>query len=427
LVFLAIVAFALFLTPQLIILVAPGFAGERFQLAVGMTRLMLAGALFFALAIITGLTLNSYKRFLLAVTDDVVFKVSGLLGLILLARYIGIYGLGVGIVVGSWLAPFIHLIGLRKLLPFYKPIIDFKLPPTQKMFRLMLPLVVGIACVQSRRLIDNYFASQLIGGSVAALDYGYRLIEFAYVAIAEPLAVVVLPYFAGLALAKNHAQMTDTLMTTLRTVLLLFTPMAVCLFILREPVVRLLFGGGKFDDFATQLTVTALTYYAFGMISYAVEVILTRYYFSLTDTTTPAILEVLTILTHVGIIYGLKGTLAHGSIALAFTLSKTMKAVILYGLLVGKQTDLQLSRNFRFVGILGLAVVAMFLVMNAYQGIFLAQLGLTSLVAKAFLITSCGGLGVLVFFTVTFVGRVQEVRLVLQSVGAYVQRRHNET
>lgn len=422
LVFALFVAVGLIFTPQLISLAAPGFVGERFPLAVGMTRLMLTGAAFFAIAILTGLTLNSYKRFILAVTDDVVFKVSGFLGLVLLARYIGIYGLGWGIAIGSWIAPVIHVVGLRKYLPFYKLVIHFKLKPLRKMFRLMGPLVVGTLCIESRRLIDNFFASQLMIGRVSALEFGYRLIEFAYVAIASPLAVVVLPYFSDLALEKDHSKLAETLMTTLRTVILIFTPLGVCLFMLRYAVVRLLFGGGEFGDLSTQLTVTALTYYAFGLVSFAVDVILLRCYFSMSDTKTPAIVEVITMTMHVSIIYGLIGTMDHGSIALAFTLSKTIKVLVLYGLLKKKIEDIQLSHNFRFLGKIMIAVGIMMTIMTSYHGWYNSQFDLASFLQQAFLIGSSGSLGMLTFFIVTLVLKVQEIHLILHAVLDYVKR-----
>ena len=69
---------------------------------------------------------------------------------------------------------------------------------------LILPLIIGTLCIESRRIIDNLFASKLRIGSVSALAFGYKLIEFAYVAIAEPLAVVILPYFSDLAVQKDH-------------------------------------------------------------------------------------------------------------------------------------------------------------------------------------------------------------------------------
>ncbi len=421
LVFALSIGIALVFTARLVALVAPGFEGARLHMAIGLTRLMLTGAGFFALAIITGLTLNSYKRFILSVTDDVVFKVSGFLGLVILARYISIYGLAWGIAVGSWIAPFLHLIGLRKYLPFYTWRINFTLAPVRKMFRLMVPLLVGISCIESRRLIDNWFASTLQIGSVSALAFGYKLIEFAYVAIAEPLAVVVLPYFSDLALQKDHEKLTETFMTTLRTVVLIFIPLGVCLFVLRYPVVRLLFERGEFSAASTQLTVTALTFYSLGIVSFAVDIILLKFYFSMSDTLTPAIMEVVTIALHIVIIYVFIGTLEHGSIALAFTFSKTIKILVLFRLLKRKLKSLQLSHNFKFMGKVTIAVGIMFTVMSGYKGIFGSMFDLSSFIPQALLIGSSGILGIMTFLVVTIVLKVQEVHLSLHTLVAYVK------
>ena len=422
LIFVVIIGIGLMFTPQFVKLVAPGFEEERLYMAIGLTRLMLTGAGFFAIALITGFTLNSYKRFLLAVTDDVVFKVSGFLGLVILARYIGIYGLAWGIALGSWLAPVIHLIGLRKYLRFYTPTINFQLEPLRKMFRLMLPLLVGTVCIEGRRIIDNWFASLFKIGSVSALAFGYKLIEFAYKAIALPLATVVLPYFSVLALQKDHKKLNDTLMTTLRTVVLIFTPLTVCLFTLRYPVVRLLFERGEFDTASTQLTVAALTFYALGLVSFGIDVILLRAYFSLSDTLTPSMMEVLTLVLHVGIIMLLRGSLEHGSIALAFTLSKTVKVVILFALLPKKNVDIQLSHNLRFLAKIGIAVVVMNVLMSGYNRMFVSVFDLSSFFQQALLIGSSGTIGILSFLIMTRILNIQEVQGILQTSKQYIQR-----
>lgn len=421
LIFIVVIGISLVFSAQLVKLVAPGFEGERLDMAVGLTRLMLSGAGFFALALITGFTLNSYKRFLLAITDDIVFKISGLFGLVLLARYVGIYGLAWGIALGSWLAPCIHLIGLRKYLRFYSPRINLRLAPLKKMFRLMLPLLVGTVCVEGRRLVDNWFASFMALGSISALSFGYKLIEFAYKSLAIPLATVVLPYFSDLAQQKDHATLNETLMTTLRTVMLVFTPLAVCLFSLRTPVVQLLFERGEFDAASTQLTVLALTFYALGLVSLALDLILTRAYFSLSDTVTPSILEVVTLALHVSIIFLLRDSLGHGSIALAFSLSKTVKVLMLFLWLPKRQVDIQAVQNLRFLGKLGLAALLMYTAMTAYNGGFTALFDASSFLFQALLIVSSGLIGFTVFLLLTLVFKIQEIHGILQAGQRYVK------
>ncbi len=422
LIFAGLTGIGLIFTPQLVGLISENLSEQAFTVTVGLTRLMLTGAGFFALAIITGLTLNSYKRFVLAVMDDVVFKVSGLLGLIVLGRYVSIYGLGWGIAVGSWIAPFLHLVGLRKYVAHYHFRIDTTSAAFKKMMRLIRPLIVGTLCIEGRRVIDNRFASRF-PGSVSALAYGYKLIEFAYVFIAEPLAVVVLPYFSELAINNDHDTLADTLFTSMRTVILLFTPMGVCLFMLRSPVVTMLFERGAFDAASTQLTVTALAFYAFGIVSFATEALLMRTYYSLSDTRTPALMEVVTLAAHVGLIFWLRGSLAHGAIALAFTLSKTLKVLALYGLLKRKLGSIYLSENLRFFGKLLIAIGSMLGMMWGYHSWFIGQFSGDLLSTQAILIVTSGALGTGTFFVLTFWLNIAEVRLILSACVSYASQK----
>ncbi len=412
---------ALILTPQIVALVTPGFVGARLRMTIGLTRLMLTGWGFFALAIITSFTLNSYKRFYLAVVDDIVFKVSGFVGLILLVRYTGIYGIAWGIALGGWLAPVIHLIGMRKQLRFYTPTISLRLEPVRQMFRLMLPLLAGTVCIEGRRLVDNFFASRFPIGRLTALTFGYKLIEFTYAGVAKPLAAVVLPYFSELAQDRQHEQLNTVLMTTLRTVVLIFTPLAACLFCLREPVVRLLFERGAFDAASTELTVAALTFYALGLVSFALDIILLRAYYSLTDTLTPSILEVLTLALHTGLIVALSGRLGHGSIALAFTVAKTVKVLVLFGGLARKNIDLQLPRNLWFGGKIALAALSMAAGINGY-GEMATWLNGNSFGAQAGLIASSGVLGLGIFVSVTWLLQVEEMHVILRFLRVGVNR-----
>ena len=415
-IFVALSGLGLMFTPQLVRLVTENLSDQAFLTTVGLTRLMLTGAGFFALAIITGLTLNSYKRFMLAVMDDVVFKISGLLGLILLGRYVGIYGLAWGI------APFLHLIGLRKYVAHYSLRIDTASPAFKKMMRLIRPLIVGTVCIEGRRVIDNRFASKF-PGSVSALAYGYKLIEFAYVFIAEPLAVVVLPYFSELAINNDHDTLADTLFTSMRMVILLFTPMGVCLFMLRYPVVKMLFERGAFDADSTRLTVIALAFYAFGIIGFATETLLMRTFYSLSDTRTPALVEVFTLAVHVGLILWLRGSLSHGAIALAFTFSKTLKALVLYGLLKRRLGSVQFAENLRFFGKLLIAAGGMLSIMWGYQYWFGGQFAIDALSMQAALILTSGALGSGVFFVLAFWLKIKEVRSIFSACVRYASQK----
>jgi peptidoglycan biosynthesis protein MviN/MurJ (putative lipid II flippase) len=141
----------------------------------------------------------------------------------------------------------------------------------------------------------------------------------------------------------------------------------------------------------------------------------------MSDTKTPAIMEVITLAVHVAVIYIFIGAMDHGSIALAFTLSKTIKVLVLSGLLKRKIENIQLPHNLRFFGKIIIAVGIMLTMMSGYHGWYASQFDLSSLFQQALLIGSSGSLGVLTFFIVTIVLKVQEVRLILRAVSNYVR------
>ena len=47
-----------------------------------------------------------------------------------------------------------------------------------------------------------------------------------------------------------------------------------------RPLVSLIYGGGEFDAFSTQITASALSWMALGMAGYALQNILSRAYFA---------------------------------------------------------------------------------------------------------------------------------------------------
>lgn len=422
--FLAILLFGLSLlcilfAPSLVHLIAPGFKGEQLRVAINLTRIMFVGAAFFGIEILTFQVLNSYHRFILAVLGDFSFKVLGLLGLISLYHSFGIYGLGIGILVGSLVAPLIHFLGLWKKKHFYQATLDISFAPFRQMVIRMLPLVAGIIFTQGRRIVDSAFASTLAVGSVSALTFSYRLIDFPFVAIAEPLAVVLFPFFSDLAVKHGkegqnvESELVETLLTAVKTILLIFIPLSIGLFMLRIPIIQLLFERGHFDAASTQITVLPLTYYALGMTAYALEALLLRFYYSLSDTRTPTVLEGITFALHVILIYLLIGPLQHGGIALAFTLSRTTKVLFLYLLLKKKVADLQVYNLLQFLARLGLAGLTMSVSIYFYHDWVKALLDLSHIAGRGILVGSAGIVGLTTFVVAVLLLKVREVGILI--------------
>jgi putative peptidoglycan lipid II flippase len=181
--------------------------------------------------------------------------------------------------------------------------------------------------------------------------------------VIEPLGYVVFPFFAALAVKEDRTELTDVLMTALRGLVLLLLPMSVGLFLLRRAAVLALFAHGRFAN--VDLTVAPLTWYSLGVVAFGLDIILMRAYFSLRDIGTPVVLEILTFFTNLVLILLLRGSMEGAGIALAFTLARTGKVVVLFALLKTRIGTVRLRENLIFlikvmvaVGIMGLWVYA---------------------------------------------------------------------
>ncbi|MDQ0285649.1 putative peptidoglycan lipid II flippase [Desulfofundulus luciae] len=118
--------------------------------------------------------------------------------------------------------------------------------------------------------------------------------------------------------------------------MLVALPAGVGLAALREPVVRLLFMRGAFDENDLAMTVFALLCFSFGLAGQCLGPVLTRGFYALQDTATPVKVGVCTVGLNLVFSLLLIRPLAHGGLALANSLAATFNMVVLFYLLARK-------------------------------------------------------------------------------------------
>ena len=277
--------------------------------------------------------LNSYQRFLLPALAPVMYNLGIIGGAVWLAPTMGVRGLAVGVAAGAALHLLIQLPGLAALRPAYRPMLGLHHPGVREVGRLMLPRVLGLAAMQLNYVVNTILASLLRAGSLAALTFAWQLTTLPWGVIAMAISTVSFPTLAAAAAREEMDSLKATLSTALRTILYLTIPAGVGLFVLREPLVALLFQRGQFDAASTQTVAFALAFYAPGLFALAITEILTRAYYALHDTRTPVIIAVATVAANVALSLAFIGPLAHGGLALAATLANTGEAIVLIVLL----------------------------------------------------------------------------------------------
>ena len=97
-------------------ILAPGFTDpEKFKLTVDLVRIQLLAPIIFGLSGLSMGILNSHRSFLWPALAPMMYSIGKILGVVLLAPSMGVYGLAIGVVVGALLHGLIQFLIFRRL------------------------------------------------------------------------------------------------------------------------------------------------------------------------------------------------------------------------------------------------------------------------------------------------------------------------
>ena len=236
----------------------------------------------------------------------------------------------------------------------------------RKIFRIMLPMVIGLAAVQINTLMDTVIAYILratpesgnsftlfgytvaypvIEGSVSYLYYAQRCYQFPLGVFGIALATAIFPFLSSCVVNKDMKGFGRQLNHGIRLVLFIGIPATVGMIIVSTPMVRAIFEGDQFTETDTANTAATLVYYAFGITAYCMQQLIVRAYYSFKDSMTPMKIAVKMIALNFILNIILIWPLATGGLGLATTISAILQSVILLRIIV-KRYDLQIGGDF---------------------------------------------------------------------------------
>jgi putative peptidoglycan lipid II flippase len=278
--------FALF-APQLMRLVTPGFAPDKMQSVVTLTRIMFLSPVFLGISGIFGGILNSFKRFLIYSLAPIMYNLGIIFGAVFLVKPFGIAGLAWGVVLGAFLHmavqyPNVKLVGLK-----YFPHLNFRNNHLQKVLRLMIPRTMGLAVTQINLLIVTIIASTLATGSLTIFNFANNLQSFPLGIFAIPFALAVFPVLSHHAARSERDAFIENFSKTFRQILFFVIPASILILVLRAQIVRIVLGAGKFDWEDTILTFQALGIFSVSLFAQSTIPLLARSFYALHNTRVP--------------------------------------------------------------------------------------------------------------------------------------------
>ena len=321
------------LAPWIVRLFAPGFTAtpDKFALTILLTRVLFPYIFFIGLVALAMGLLNALGRFAAPALAPVLLNVGMIASMWLLRGFFDppILALAVGVLIGGLLQVLLQVPFLIKEDFVIRFSFNFNHPGLKRIGMLMVPAAFGAAVYQFTIFISTLLASFLPQGSVSALYYADRLVQFPLGVFAIALGSAVLPSMSRQAASSDVEGLVDTLSYALRLVFFISLPAMVGLILLAEPIIRLLFQRGRFGTSATQLTTTALIAYAAGLWAFSGMQIMVRAFYSLQDTKTPVKVAIISLLINIVLAILLMRPLKHVGLALATSFSSMVNLTIL--------------------------------------------------------------------------------------------------
>jgi len=403
--------------PQVIFMVAPGMSSStggspgQFDLAINLLRLMAPALVFMGISGLMAGTLNSYNHFtspsLVALVQNIIVVAS----ILVLADRMGIYGAGVGLLLGSIGQVLIQLPALFKRRLPYRPVIDLKNEKVKSIGKLFVPVLIALAASQSNVVVDKWFASFLAAGSISYLNYAFKVGSLPLNTLVAAIAIVLFPTLSRHAAKKDMDALRNTISIGIRVIALVAIPASVAFFVLSVPITGLLFEHGAFDQRATLATASALAAYSFGLFAMGLNMLVVRAFYALQDGITPLKAAIAFIFLLIGLDLFLVKILSHVGLAVGYTLAVSLMAIILLWALRRRLNGLDESQVLVSIAKIAVAAVAMGAA-TWYASVYLALIFSTASKLNELIVVGLSVLvGAVVYALILIITRASEVSM----------------
>ena len=317
---IALLAIALLFTPEVIDVLAPGFARDpgRFALATDLTRITFPYLLLITLVTLYGGILNALQRFAAAAAASTLLNLSMMATLALVAFFPSAgHAAAWGVLISGVLQ--LALVGgdtwrAGAMTVVRWPELD---ADVRKFFRALGPATVGSMGVQLALFADTIIASFLPAGAVSALYYADRLNQLPIGVIGIAAGTVILPEMSRRIAGGDHRGAAHAQNRAVEFTLLLSIPCIAAFFVIPDLIMRALFMRGAFTAADADAAGRTLMAYAFGLLPFVLIRSAVATFFSRGDTATPVKAALLAAAVNIAFKVLLMGPLAQVGLALA--------------------------------------------------------------------------------------------------------------
>lgn len=319
---------------QVVTFIAPGFVGEKRELTIMLSRIMLLSPIFLAVSAVLSGVLMSFRRFIAYSLAPLFYNLGIIFGILVLVPVLGISGLGWGVVVGALLhmaTQWPALAGTDMRLRL-RPFRSFHNPDVLRVIRLMIPRSLSMGVNQIGLLVMTIFASLLASGSLAAFTFANNIQSVALGLFGVAFSVAAFPALSAYAAEKQGKEFFSVLSVAARRILFFVLPLSALMIVFRAQFVRVILGSGHFNWEDTIVTFNVLAWLSVSLFAQSLIPLFARAFFALQNTKTPLYIAFGAEAFHIALLLFLKQSdyFSIEMLAAAFSLATIINLLFLY-------------------------------------------------------------------------------------------------
>jgi putative peptidoglycan lipid II flippase len=289
-------------TPWMIVVIAPGFHGDKRDLTILLVQIFFPGVGFLVLSAWCLGVLNSHRKFFLSYFAPVIWNITIIGFLMYYGPRLDQTHLAVkiawGLVAGSVLQFLVQVPMALRLVKKVRLSWNIRNSHAAMVTRNFLPVVVSRGVVQVSAYIDNILASFLPTGAVSALAYTQTLYLLPVSLFGMSISAAELPAMSSAQGTKEEIALylQKRLNSGLRQIAFFIVPSVIGFAVLGDVIVAAIFQGGEFNVASTHYVWMVLIGATVGLLASTQGRLYSSTFYSLKDTKTPLKFAVIRVL-----------------------------------------------------------------------------------------------------------------------------------
>jgi putative peptidoglycan lipid II flippase len=323
--------------PQVISLLAPGFAddSEQRRLAIELTRITFPYLLLITLVTLYGGMLNVMHRYASASAASIFLNISMMATLAVAAWFPSVgHAAAWGILISGFLQYFLLAGDLARHggLPRFAPLtLD---EDVRAFFRAIGPATLGSMGTQVAIFADTIIATFLAAGALSALYYAERLYQLPIGVIGIAIGTVLLPEMSRRIAGGDDAGAMASQRRAFEFTLLTSVPFVAAFITVPDVIMRAVFLRGAFTNADAAAAGATLAAYAVGLIPFVMIRSAVSAFYARKDTATPVKASLTGLAVNLALKVLLMGSLAQVGLALATATGAWINLLLVLGFAV---------------------------------------------------------------------------------------------